>query len=138
MVISGLVALIFSINCVTLVRSAWSKKLLMPPPLKPPPEGLPPKTVCLHFKLLILLCYPKGLMQVYLPSNCIEPVRFTKLHEACANQTRCNLIFADLLQVVETTDLHQIVVDTNEGFDSQLASSLLITCDRFGRGFSCF
>ena len=40
---------------------------------------------------------------VSLSSSCSKSVGFTKLHPLCENQTYCNLIFADLLQVVETT-----------------------------------
>ena len=35
--------------------------------------------------------------------NCIKSVGFIKLNQICENQTCCNLIFADLLQVAETT-----------------------------------
>ena len=38
-------------------------------------------------------------------SSCSESVGFIKLQQVCENQTCCNLIFADLLQVVETTSI---------------------------------
>ena len=36
-------------------------------------------------------------------SSGMKCVGFIKLYKACENQTRCNLLFADLLQVVEIT-----------------------------------
>ena len=36
-------------------------------------------------------------------SNCSKSVDFIKSRQVCENQTRCNLMFSDLLQVVETT-----------------------------------
>ena len=38
-----------------------------------------------------------------LSTSCSNLVNFIKLQQVCENQTCCNLIFADLLQVVETT-----------------------------------
>ena len=38
-----------------------------------------------------------------LSSSCSKPVDFIKLQQVCEYQTCCNLIFADLLQVVTTT-----------------------------------
>ena len=38
-----------------------------------------------------------------LSTSCSKLVNFIKLQQVCENQTCCNLIFADLLQVVETT-----------------------------------
>ena len=38
-----------------------------------------------------------------LSSSCSKPVDFIKLQQVCEDQTCCNLIFADLLQVVTTT-----------------------------------
>ena len=65
--------------------------------------------------------YCTGLMQ--LPTSCIKPVDFIKLHQVCEHQTCCNLIFADLLQVDETTCI-------KPACSSQLAVSLLTTCNR--------
>ncbi len=62
-----------------------------------------------------------ALMQ--LPTNCIKPVDFIKLYQVCEHQTCCNLIFADLLQVDETTCI-------KHACSSQLAASLLTTCNR--------
>ncbi len=62
-----------------------------------------------------------GLMQF--GTNCIKPVDFIKLHQVCEHQTCCNLIFADLLQVNETTCIKLAC-------SSQLAVSLLTTCNR--------
>ena len=38
-----------------------------------------------------------------LSTSCSKSVEFVKLQQFCENQTFCNLIFVDLLQVVETT-----------------------------------
>ena len=38
-----------------------------------------------------------------LSSGSVKPVGFIKMHQFCENQTWCNLIFADLLQIAETT-----------------------------------
>ena len=38
-----------------------------------------------------------------LSTSCSKSLDFIKLQQVCENQTCCNLIFADLLQVVETT-----------------------------------
>ena len=62
-----------------------------------------------------------GLMQV--AYKCIKPVDFIKLHQVCEHQTCCNLIFANLLQVDETTC-------GKPSCSSQLAASLLTTCNR--------
>ena len=56
-------------------------------------------------------------------ASCIKPVDFIKLHQVCEHQTCCNLIFADLLQVDETTCIKRAC-------SSQLAASLLTTCNR--------
>ena len=57
-------------------------------------------------------------------SSWLKSVNFFMLRQVCENQTCCNLIFADLLQVVETICIK--LVDKN--LDNQLASSLLTTC----------
>ena len=57
-------------------------------------------------------------------TNCIKPVDFIKLHQVCEHQTYCNLIFADLLQVDETTCI-------TPACSSQLAASLLTTWNIF-------
>ena len=46
-----------------------------------------------------------------------------KLHEVCEHRTGCNLIFADLLRVDETTYIKPTC-------SSQLAASLSTTCNR--------
>ena len=56
-------------------------------------------------------------------TSCTKPVDFIKLHQICEHQTSCNLIFADLLQVDETTCIKSTC-------SSQLAASLLTTCNR--------
>ena len=48
---------------------------------------------------------------------------FIKLHQVYKHQTCCNLIFADLLQVDETTYI-------KPAYSSQLAASPLTTCNR--------
>ena len=53
----------------------------------------------------------------------MKPVDIIKLHQVCEHQTCCNLIFADLLQVDEATCI-------KPARSSQLATSLLTTCDR--------
>ncbi len=58
-----------------------------------------------------------------LPTSCIKPVDFIKLHQVCEHETCCNLIFADLLQVDETTYIKPVC-------SLQLAASLLTTCNR--------
>ena len=40
-----------------------------------------------------------------LSTSCSKSVDFIKLQQVCENQTCCNLIFADFLQVAETTDI---------------------------------
>ncbi len=58
-----------------------------------------------------------------LPTSCVKLVDFIKLHQVFEHQTCCNLIFADLLQVDETTYI-------KPACSSQLAASLLTTCNR--------
>ena len=53
-----------------------------------------PQTCC---KLWILPACCK------LSTSCSKSVEFIKLQQVCENQTCCNLMFADLLQVVGTT-----------------------------------
>ena len=55
--------------------------------------------------------------------GCIMPVESIKLLQVCELQTCCNLIFADMLQVDETTCI-------KPACSSQLAASLLTTCKR--------
>ncbi len=62
-----------------------------------------------------------GLMQF--ANKLYHAVDFIKLHQVCEHQTCCNLIFADLLQVDETTHI-------KPACSSQLAASLLTTSNR--------
>ena len=56
-------------------------------------------------------------------ASCIKPADFIKLHQVCEHQTCCNLIFADLLKVDETTCI-------KPACNLQLVGSLLTTCNR--------
>ena len=61
-----------------------------------------------------------------LSTSCGKSVDFIKFQQICENQTCGNLIFADLLQVLETTCIKIV----NKSLNYQLASSLLTTCHR--------
>ena len=61
--------------------------------------GTQPETQQTCCKLWIL----SALIFCKLSTSCSKSVEFIKLQQVCENQTCCNLIFADLLQVVETT-----------------------------------
>ena len=66
----------------------------------------------------------------------IKPIGFVKLHQIRDGQAWCNLIFADLLQVVETTSSLWI-----KSFDNELASGLLTTrplrINKVNQHFAC-
>ncbi len=56
-------------------------------------------------------------------ASCIKPVHFIKFHQVCEHQTCCNLIFANLLKVDETTCIKPVC-------NLQLVGGLLTTCNR--------
>ena len=84
---------------------------------KPCTQPETPQTRC---KLWILPAYCK------LSTSCSKSVEFNKLQQVCENKICCNLTFADLMQVLETTYIK--LVDKYPSY--QLASSLLTTCSR--------
>ena len=51
---------------------------------------------------------------------CSKSVERIKLHQVCENQTCCNLIFSDLLQIAETTCLSEQILPNNKSCQSNL------------------
>ncbi len=89
-----------------MLPNSWNNKATQPKT---------PQTWC-KLRILSALCN--------LPSRSrIKSVDFIKLHQVCEHQICCNLIFADLLQVDETTCI-------KPACSSQLTGSLLTTCNR--------
>ena len=65
-------------------------------------------------------------LSIYSLTRCSKSVEFIKLQQVCENQTCCNLIFVDLLQVAETSCIKRV----DKSLDNQLAPSLLTTCSK--------
>ena len=78
-----------------------------------------PQTCC---KLWILPACCK------LSTNCSKSVDFIKLQQVCENQTYCNLIFADSLQVVETTCIKLVDKKSWQSTCSKPVDNLQQTC----------
>ena len=98
--------------------------------VSPQPET--PQTCC---KLWILpACYK-------LATSCIKSVDFIKLKQVCENQTCCNLIFADLLQVAATcaflakNDIRDLKIDV---YAKRLTSNTLFAIKTKSLTMKCF
>ena len=63
-----------------------------------------------------------------LSTSCSKLVNFIKLQQDCENQTCCNLIFADLLQVVETTCIKLANIKSQLSNCSKPVDNLQQTC----------
>ena len=61
-------------------------------------------------------------------SSCMKCVGFIKLYKVCEKQARYNLIFADLLQVVETTCIKLVDKKSCQRILISACSRLAATC----------
>ena len=72
-----------------------------------------------------------------LTASCSKSVDFIKLQQICENQICCSLMFADFLEVVETTCIKLVDKKSRQSTCSKLVDNLQQTCYREAGASEC-